>query len=670
MSSEPVSKIDSAMASLIESGRHLYSAKKYNAKKCLRALGLFTRAMKSCPCARGVKRDRCTCKDFEKVAAQGGSIYREAMGICHCEVGRTFSKCDNVYHIQALHLRAATFEAMGKFGHAMKDAEWILELAPQLPDGYLHLGDIALLQKNDEYAWKMYTAGIEATKESSVDSSPKLQQLHSAHELLNRRFMGRRDPICLPAEIVTQVFSYLNMPEILLCLRVSKQWTCTLTSPPLAQSWRDLTFPDRAMRDPRPEELEKMLSWAGDGGARKIVIPRRMTLTESMLTLLLEASPSLEHLEILELRDDLFFPSNGKKWKRLRHVSIVGDAIYTAEDIPGGFPQTFLQYAASSLEHLSFMGIPKQWYQREPSIPLLPKLKTLRMSERKRDRFTPADEVLLPVFPLTIAFPNLEQLAFGPNLPDLNPEPVAMWRGKWPDLWPHLKVLIFEGQLKSSTNFTDVRTRSTLRFLMCLNRGNSLHHIRFAFRKECFHDILSNGDEMLSDFNIVQYSEFQNLRSFSSPWFCLSPAGAQILMSNAILTQQLTSFDITFPKYTRAGIIGAMDIPHLEGYEWARGAPSIQALGLYRFRFTYYDGSWEEHPLVQFLATFPNLQTLTLVPCCPPDELNNLVVAILKVTYLETIHVHLGNDEGFAQLRQAAQDHDVQLMELSAPDFW
>lgn len=90
--------------------------------------------MRSCPCARGLERGRCTCKDFEKVASQQNSIYREAMYTCHCDVGRSFSKCDNLHHIEALDLRAATFVAMGLLDHAMKDAEWILELAPQLPD--------------------------------------------------------------------------------------------------------------------------------------------------------------------------------------------------------------------------------------------------------------------------------------------------------------------------------------------------------------------------------------------------------------------------------------------------------------------------------------------------------------------------------------------------------
>ena len=69
-----------------------------------------------------------------KVVADNGSIFTEAMYHCECEVGKTFSKCDRPLHIQALEYRAATFEAMQELERAKRDAEWILELAPRLPE--------------------------------------------------------------------------------------------------------------------------------------------------------------------------------------------------------------------------------------------------------------------------------------------------------------------------------------------------------------------------------------------------------------------------------------------------------------------------------------------------------------------------------------------------------
>lgn len=68
------------------------------------------------------------------MADKDGSIFREAMYTCSCPVGKTFSKCDNTVHVKALDYRAATFEAMKELDRARRDAEWILELAPRLPD--------------------------------------------------------------------------------------------------------------------------------------------------------------------------------------------------------------------------------------------------------------------------------------------------------------------------------------------------------------------------------------------------------------------------------------------------------------------------------------------------------------------------------------------------------
>jgi hypothetical protein len=56
------------------------------------------------------------------------------MYTCSCTVGKTFNKCDAANHIRALDYRAATFEAMGEIDRARLDAEWLLELAPWLPE--------------------------------------------------------------------------------------------------------------------------------------------------------------------------------------------------------------------------------------------------------------------------------------------------------------------------------------------------------------------------------------------------------------------------------------------------------------------------------------------------------------------------------------------------------
>jgi len=173
-----------------------------------------------------------------------------------------------------------------------------------------------------------------------------------------------------------------------------------------------MIFPGRSMkRAPRHDVLKKMLSWAGNGGARKIVIPLPKTflLTQQKLMLLLKASTSLEHLEIGPQSEGLLFPSNQKIWNRLRHVSIDGTgesskpAWSTARVHLGGFPLMFLNNAASSLEHLTVLGIPEQWYMTQ-SIPVLPKLKTLRMSNTSTMRDSFPIVCVTPHFFLSFSF--------------------------------------------------------------------------------------------------------------------------------------------------------------------------------------------------------------------------------------------------------------------------
>ncbi|CCE29641.1 uncharacterized protein CPUR_03488 [Claviceps purpurea 20.1] len=438
------------MADLIKSGRRCHATGKYK-----RALTFFTKAMRSCPCSSGTKLDKCTCRNFEKIASQGGSIFKEAVEICPCNVGILLKRCDDPHHIQALDFRAASYEALGKLNQAIKDAEWILELAPRLPDGYLCLGRIARQQKKDEYAWKIYTAGIEAMHDSAVDSSPKL--------------------------------------EFILC----------------------------------------------------------------------------------------------------------------------------------------------------------------------------------------DAFPRLEQLKIGPNLPYLGPEPMAVSPKRWERLWPFLTVLRFDtwtfGDGPEADRLAEM-TRSTLRYLTCLNRGNSLEHIQFNFPHQNGRCFSSDDHDLLPDFDVTEHSEYRNLKSFNLRTVCMPPDRVRTLLCNAIETKKLTSFDIVFPQGppTAGERVGDESIRHLQGYEWFRGTPTIHTLGCYDFRFRPDAENDENLPLPQFLASFPNLRTLSVhSEHYNKLEFASVVVAIIKRTHLKTIYTPSVDCEVLGQrLRQVARDHGVELIDADRPDEW
>ncbi|CCE33754.1 uncharacterized protein CPUR_07680 [Claviceps purpurea 20.1] len=450
----------------------------------------------------------------------------------------------------------------------------------------------------------------------------------------------------------------------------------TLTSPLHGQLWRNINiiFPYPRLRKRSPASyldlLKRILSWAGDGGFRKIDIALNYdSLTQADFTLLLNASPRLEHLEV---SDPWHFslPSKEKIWNRLRHVTINGclnSSDPTVLDLPGQFPYGFLQNAASSLEHLTFEGVPRQWYGSEPLIPHLTKLKSLHIGGW---------------YPLAIALPRIEQLWIGPNIPNMDPGPVAPWRDKWEGVWPHLKVLIFDASMPA-----DIETVpfSGLRYLMCLHRGNSLLHLRFIYIhpgwENQYRDIFGNNYGRLPNSDVIRHTDFRNLRSVRSDrsmW--ILPDRARTLLSKSIENGQLTSFDITFPHHlpTREIPAGDSSVRHLEGYDWLRGAPSIHTLGCYAFRFRLNPRNDEDLPLPQFLATFPNLRTLRIRGQYDNDdeenEFSSLILAIISVTRLKTIHTTFfePNSKALRKLRKAAHFKGVQISTADddKPEQW
>ncbi|KAG6159698.1 hypothetical protein E4U11_004221 [Claviceps purpurea] len=399
--------------------------------------------------------------------------------------------------------------------------------------------------------------------------------------------------------------------------------------------------------------LRRMLLWAGDGGAMKIVIPRSYTITQPALTLLLEASPRLEHLDV-HLYGKLKLPSNEKIWDRLRHVSIMGFFNRIAVDLPGGFPQTFLQNAAGTLQHLDITSIPLDWYNRVPSIPLFPKLKTLRM-HGGQDVGTP-----FSIYPLSIAFPRLEQLSFA-EISELRLEPVAIRRKELKYIWPHLKVLMFQSGIIPVIDVS--MTYSTLRYLASLN---SLQHIHFNFGypgdTKKHPDIFGGNHDLLTDSGVFPHPQFQNLRSLRSEGMWISPDRAQMLLSNAVKNKKLTSFDIVFPWRATTGPSTAESIRHLKDYDWLRGNPTIHTLGCQHFYFSFDPEDDNGRLLPQFLATFPNLRTLKIFSKhCTDTQLTKVVLEIMKVTHLKIIHLSYYRRQVFLGLEEVARSKGIKV---------
>ncbi|KAG6158316.1 hypothetical protein E4U11_004790 [Claviceps purpurea] len=401
-------------------------------------------------------------------------------------------------------------------------------------------------------------------------------------------------------------------------------------------------------------------------------------VSQSALTLLLKLSPNLEALYAWPLPWGCFLPLDVNHWNRLRFVmmkALQNHFHKVPVDLPGGFPKTFLQNSANSLVHLHFEGIPQQWYNGiTSSIPRLHNLRILEMNH-----YGPSVGIPFRIFILCDAFPRLEQLKIGPNLPYLGPEPMAVSPKRWERLWPFLTVLRFDtwtfGDGPEADRLAEM-TRSTLRYLTCLNRGNPLEHIQFNFPHQNGRCFSSDDHDLLPDFDVTEHSEYRNLKSFNLRMVCMPPDRVRTLLCNAIETKKmkLTSFDIVFPQGppTAGEPIGGASIRHLQGYEWFRGTSTIHTLGCYDFRFRSGAENDEDLPLPQFLASFPNLRTLSIhSEHYNKLEFASVVVAIIKRTHLKTIYTPSVDCEVLGQqLRQVARDHGVELIDGDRPDEW
>ncbi|KAJ3524291.1 hypothetical protein NM208_g12114 [Fusarium decemcellulare] len=646
--------------SAIAEGRQHYGAKRFK-----QALEKFTRAMKLCPCTRQMKRERCSCKNYQKVAQEGGSIFNEAMYTCTCPVGKTFNKCDNQHHIQALDYRAATWEALQELDRARKDAEWILELAPRLPDGYLRLGKIARLQKNYEFAWNVYNAGIEVGNKHQLAESPKFQKLYAARQPLHIRYY-RRDPLKNPQEIVQRIFQYLDFATVVRCLHVSKDWRRYLTSRGNERLWRALMFTKQFPHRYAPStvSLRKLISYSGND-VRKIVIDSllRFRLTQQKLLVLLQGSKNLETLELRGNQDeDLEIPSAEGILKKLNRVVL--------NDILAGKPhllKPLLLHASESLQYLHIVGLPQTGMTTRLWFPDLPNLQYLRIEEHSRP-----NPVRLAIWFMAQRTPRMQQTW----LSDVQLSGELPENTKVHDYWPELKVVVANG----STD-TDPETAETIQKLTSIRRGDTLQYVDFDFRwKYDEHgplglrtilDMLNQESATVPTDEFNRDNHYKDLRSLRLARALISPSTLKEALGDAIATRKLHTLDLIFPLESNGTPQGATSLQHIREHDWLRGAESIRCLGVSEFRFRAYPKNKDEFPLPDFLASFPNLETLEINSGHYEGlEFCTVVENIMRATKLKKVYQTTVKGIWLDQLREMASKHGVEMVWGERPREW
>ncbi|WAO89509.1 F-box domain-containing protein [Fusarium falciforme] len=644
----------------IAAGRQHYGAKRFKP-----ALEQFTRAMKLCPCSRQTRRERCSCKDFEKVAQEGGSIFNEAMYTCKCPVGKMFNKCDNKHHIQALDYRAATWEALQELDRARRDAEWILELAPRLPDGYLRLGKIARLQKKHEFAWHVYTAGIEVGNKHQLAESPKFQKLHSARQPLHVRYY-RRDPLRNPREIVQRIFQYLDFATIVRCLHVSKGWRQYLTSRGNERFWRALLFtrqfPHRYA--PSTASLKKLISYSGND-VRQIVIDSvlRFRLTQQKLNTLLQGSKNLESLVLRgNTEEDLQIPMVNGFFKKINRVFL--------DEILVGKPhilEPLLTQASESIQNLHIRGLPQVGTTTTFGFPSLPNLQYLRIEEQNKP-----NPIRLGIWTIAAGAPRIRQLWLSDvQLSGRQPEDTEL-----DQFWPNLNVVIVNGSTDS-----DPETAETIQKLASIRQGDTLQYVDFDFRWKydehgplglrMLSNMLNQEPATMDSDEFNHGNQYKNLHSLRLTRALIPPSKLQAVLSDAIEARKLHTLDIVFPLEPFGTPQGLISVEHLRKHAWLRSAGSIRCLGIFEFRFRSYPKNDDDLPLPSFLATFPNLEVIEINSVhYEGPEFGTVIEAILKVTHLRKIYQTTVQGIALDQLRGLAAKYNVELVWGERPRQW
>ncbi|KUJ18344.1 RNI-like protein [Mollisia scopiformis] len=141
--------------------------------------------------------------------------------------------------LNALDNRAATFEKLGMYKLALRDAKEMIEMMPKLAKGYLRCGKILSLTKKTDLALQIYGRGLSKVKISSP--GPGRVILKEQYEKLRIKLTPARtrDPMFhLPPELVVMVCGQLTMRDRVVCLAVSKPWKHLLEN--IKDLWTEL----------------------------------------------------------------------------------------------------------------------------------------------------------------------------------------------------------------------------------------------------------------------------------------------------------------------------------------------------------------------------------------------------------------------------------------------
>ncbi|KAM3482883.1 hypothetical protein MY8738_003683 [Beauveria namnaoensis] len=590
----------------------------YRAKRYKHALAHFTRAMLSCRCNRGMKRDRCSCKNFEAVVDKGGSIFHEAMYTCSCSVGKMFNKCDNPVHIKALDYRAATFESMKELDRAKRDAEWILELAPRLPD--------VCARTNPMAVQRVRCLGV----------SKQWQRT-----LMSRDFAS--------------LWKDLDFTG-----------SSTPRRPPRIDFLKKLVA--GAGRDVRRLVIEEQ--------------NHRFQLSQAKLFVLLQGAVRLEHLELSCPDHTLRIPPTAGVCKTLKTLSLRLFAAEPKKSAIGldyipacAYPFELLNPVAETIETLHLSGLPMSWF-REQDVPCMPRLKCLHLQMRT------GSTALFPILHMGSKTPALQQLWLQDTLPDRSSDWEYQWSKIWPNFKALIVAGSNSSTAARFSISLVIRLLSSLNHghkleYIDLDLPWSPNPDAVAIEPLT----LEPGPAIQKVWNMAGtvldpesnwQNEYRRLNAIRLANAVLNPESLQQVAQRQAAAGQLHTLDLVFPPESLATPAGAVSSAHLAKYEWLAGSPGIRCMSISQFRFRPFPRTSDDLPLPAFLATFPKLETLEIrSEHYDEAEMCSVISAIIKETKtLKLIYQNQIRGALMDKLGTAAAKHGVKVAFGERPREW
>ncbi|KAI9880788.1 MAG: hypothetical protein M1830_000224 [Pleopsidium flavum] len=215
--------------------------------------------------------------------------YREALTAFTAAVTRSDTAI-----VGALDNRAATYTKLGDLQAALRDAKRMISLERSGATGYLRTGKILQLMGKEDVALGIYRYGLR----NVPSDNPNHKLLQAMFDKLAHKpsLFKAVDPfLMLPVEILEMVINYLDFKNLVILLRVSKQWNHFLTSMP--RFWNHLDLSSAR----KPVKLTTILACVrrSKGSITHATFNRVATTKSNILKHVTSRAKGLRHIEIM-----------------------------------------------------------------------------------------------------------------------------------------------------------------------------------------------------------------------------------------------------------------------------------------------------------------------------------------------------------------------------------